>query len=76
MASITTLSQVECAENVYPFQKLNRIDSCICRGANELGAKKSCRLLIISRIISAASTLCVYLMNCTTVREKFVVGYY
>jgi hypothetical protein len=35
MASIALISQVECAEIFTSLQKLNRIENCICRGANE-----------------------------------------
>ena len=36
MASNVPLSQVECAEILASPQKFNRIDSCNCRGANEV----------------------------------------
>ncbi len=36
MASNVPLSQVECAGIFTPPQKFNRIENCICRGANEL----------------------------------------
>jgi hypothetical protein len=36
MASLTHLSQADCAGTPTPPQKFNRIDNCNCRGANEL----------------------------------------